>query len=297
MADSNSITLYVMSQKGYSVVQTLSDKGLLGKGDVVVVGRDKNVANDFAEDIISLCKRQQITIQERVDHEKFETKFAMAIGWRWLIPNTDNLIVLHDSLLPKYRGFLPLVSALLNKEKEVGVTALFANDYYDSGDIIAQATTNLSYPIKIQQVINLVQLNYQQLANEIISKIKAGETLNAVPQDHDQASYSLWRDEKDYLIDWNQSAKEIQSFIYAVGSPYAGASTYVDGQLIRILDAEIFPDKDIINRDVGKVIFMERKKPVIVCGKGLLKLTYVVDENGENFLPLKSFRSRFQSIS
>jgi len=293
MEAANNITLYVMSQKGYSVVQTLCEQSLLGKKDFVVVGRDQHVVNDFADDIIKLCEKHEIGFQERKDHQTLTTNFAMAIGWRWMLPNTENLIVLHDSLLPKYRGFLPLVSALLNKEPAVGVTALFANDYYDSGDIIAQAKTYITYPIKIQKVINLIQLNYQQLATDIISKIKRNQALNSTPQDHDDASYSLWRDEKDYRIDWNKSAEEIQRFIYAVGTPYAGASSEVDGQLVRIFDAEIFPDKEIINRDVGKVIFMERKKPVIVCGSGLLKLTYVVDDKGENFLPLKSFRSRF----
>jgi len=283
-----------MSQKGFSVVQTLCDQSILDTNDFVVVGRDKNVINDFADDIISLCKKHQIGCQERKDHQTLKTNYAMAIGWRWILPSTENLIVLHDSLLPKYRGFLPLVSALLNKETEVGVTALFANDYYDSGDIIAQVKTNISYPIKIQKLINLVQLNYQQLATDIVAKIKSNKELSSTPQNHDDASYSLWRDEDDYRIDWNQSASDIQRFIYAVGTPYAGASAYVDGKLIRIYDAEIFPDKEIVNRNVGKVIFMEQKKPIVVCGTGLLKLTYVVDEQGENFLPLKSFRTRFQ---
>lgn len=293
MKNGNSITLYVLSQKGFAVLQSLSKLKLLDQHDVVVVGRDKKVINDFSKDIVSLCKKNNIQYFKRKDHQELTTPFAMAIGWKWMLPTINNLIVLHDSLLPKYRGFLPLVSAILNNEPEVGVTALFANDYYDSGEIIAQEKTSIKYPIKIQKVINLVQLNYQDLAVKIVTKIKKEQKLTSIPQNHKEATYSLWRDEKDYAIDWSKSAEEIQQFIYSIGEPYLGACSMVNGQLVRIFDADIFPDKEIINRDIGKVIFMEKKKPVVVCGKGLLRLTYVVDELGENFLPLKNFRSRF----
>jgi methionyl-tRNA formyltransferase len=52
-------------------------------------------------------------------------------------------------------------------------------------------------------------------------------------------------------------------------------------------------DVKIENRSPGKVIFIEDKLPVIVCGKGLLMLVDVRDEHGESVLPLKYFRSRF----
>ena len=46
-----------------------------------------------------------------------------------MIKNSENLIVFHDSLLPKYRGFAPLVSQLINGEEYLGVTAIFTNDF------------------------------------------------------------------------------------------------------------------------------------------------------------------------
>lgn len=294
MPQAKSLTIYAMSQKGFAVVKTLCEKKLLTENDRIVVGRDKNVINDYADEIVSLCQKNNINLQERKDHEKAETEYLMAIGWRWMLPSTKNLIILHDSLLPKYRGFLPLVSALMNKETTVGVTALFANDYYDSGDIIAQAKTEITYPIKIQKLINLIENNYQQLAVDIIQKIKNSDRLEGTPQNHDDASYSLWRDEEDYKIDWTQSAEDIQRLIHAVGPPYLGASAHINDKLVRILDAEIFKDKNIVNRNPGKIIFLENKKPVVVCGTGLLLLTVIQDEQGNNALPLKSFRTRFK---
>ena len=283
-----------MSQKGYAVIQALCQKNILTENDLIVVGRDKNVKDDFADTIIELCKKHQIKYEERKNHKEASTDYHMAIAWRWMLPTTDKLIILHDSLLPKYRGFLPLVSALMNKDTTIGVTALYANDYYDSGDIIAQSKTDISYPMKIQKLINIIEKNYQELAVNILRKIKNSDVLKATPQNHEEATYSLWRDEEDYRIDWSQNAKDIQRFIHAVGVPYSGASTILNGQLVRIEDAELFPDKKIVNRNPGKVIFIENKRPVVVCGKGLLKITVIKDENGQSILPLKSFRARFK---
>ena len=294
MPHSKNVTLYVMSQKGYAVVQALIKKGLLTSEDVIVVGRDKNVVNDFADDIIGLCKSKNIICQEKNESTEASTEYLMAIGWRWMLPTIDKLIILHDSLLPKYRGFLPLVSALMNNDSTIGVTALYANDYYDSGDIIAQSKTDINYPIRIQKLINIIEKNYQKLAINIVRKIKEGESIEGTPQNHDEATYSLWRDDEDYQIDWTQSADDILRFIHAVGTPYLGASSKLNGELVRIIDADIFKDKTIVNRNPGKVIFMEHKKPVVVCGTGLLKLTNIQNEKGESMLPLKNFRSRFR---
>lgn len=293
MAPKKSITIYAMTQKGLAVIQALSKKKLLGKDDLIVVGRDRNIVNDYADTILSYCNKHKINITERKDHEDANTEYVMAIGWRWMLHPDKNLIILHDSLLPKYRGFLPLVSALMNKESSIGVTALYANDYYDSGEIIAQSSTKITYPIKIQKAINLIQKNYQALAVEIVKKIKNEDQLVGTPQNHKNATYSLWRDDEDYIINWKESAEYIQRFIHAVGPPYLGASSKIKDQVVRIFDAEIFPDKNIMNRNPGKIIFNENNKPVVVCGKGLLKLTEIFHENGENALPLKSFRTRF----
>jgi methionyl-tRNA formyltransferase len=89
-------------------------------------------------------------------------------------------------------------------------------------------------------------------------------------------------------------ANEILNFIYAVGFPFLGASTCFNDQKIRIFDAEIIKDVKIINRDVGKVIFFDERFPVIVCGKGLLKISDAIyDHNKLTIFPLNNFRIRF----
>jgi methionyl-tRNA formyltransferase len=202
--------------------------------------------------------------------------------------------VIHDSLLPRYRGFAPLPTALINGEELIGVTALYASEEYDRGDIIAQQAVSITYPIKIQQAIDALASAYVELAISIGKAILSGLTLPARPQDESLASYSPWRDEDDYRINWSLDAAAIKRFIDALGPPYKGASSQLDGKLVRVLDASIEPDIRIEQRSPGKVMFIRDGLPVVACGVGLLKLMDVRDAIGaETILPLTRFRSRF----
>lgn len=290
----DTVTLFLMTQKGYAVLDALSREfpHLIAS---VVSSRDPNVRKDYYDEMRALCAERGLPFHDRSEGLPTFSTYAMSISWRWMLDLVSTrLIVFHDSLLPRYRGFNPLVTALINGDEEIGVTALFAAGEYDRGDILAQSSTRISYPIKIQQAIELVAHNYVELALAIARRILEGETLQGTPQVDAQATYSLWRDEEDYRIDWTRSADQIRRFVDAVGYPYKGASTLVNGHLARVLDVEVLPDVRIENRVPGKVIFMRERKPVVVCGSGLLRIDTLVDDaDGRSLLPLAKFRTRF----
>jgi len=96
--------------------------------------------------------------------------------------------------------------------------------------------------------------------------------LSVTEQNESFASYSIWRDEQDYRIDWNASAEHILSFINSVSFPYKGAFTTLDGKNLRIFDARVVPDLFIVNRTPGKVWKLENQNPTIVCGDGLIQI-------------------------
>ena len=93
-----------------------------------------------------------------------------------------------------------------------------------------------------------------------------------------KATYSLWRDESDYHIEWNQDAFTIKRFVDAIGYPYEGALLNVEGIEARVYGVELKNDVHIENRRAGKVIFMENGFPVVACNNGLLKTTYLKDK-------------------
>lgn len=288
------ITLFLMTQKGYQLLaDTVGDYGKLFAR--VVIGKDAALDDDYSEKLRDLCEKHDIEWSFRGADQKIGTEYALAVGWRWMIDfPQDKLIVFHDSLLPRYRGFNPLVSALINGDEKVGVTALFGSDRYDAGPIIAQSSMTVEYPCKISDAIDRITACYSSAALEVFEKIASGEQIHGTPQDESAASYSLWRDSDDYRIDWNRPAVELERTINAVGSPYAGALTEVNGRLAKIAAARSLADVRIENRVIGKVIWLDDHRPVVVCGEGLLQLDELIDPAaGESLLPLDKFRSRF----
>jgi methionyl-tRNA formyltransferase len=286
-------TLYLMSKKGYEVLNALIVNSFGQHIDQVVSSRDNSVLNDYYNEIELLCKENSLKFINRHDVGVVSSAFSLAISWRWLI-ETKGLIVLHDSLLPRYRGFAPLVSALINGDKQLGVTALFANREFDRGDIIMQKSVAVSYPMKINEVITVISQLYNDIVLDLVRKLVSNESIQSKKQDDAKATYSLWRDDDDYAIDWRLDSAKIERFINATGYPYKGAMSLINGKLARIIEAEQAEDIVIENRTPGKVIFNDNGFPVVVCGRGLLSVKKMRWEDGTNALPLKKFRSRFQ---
>jgi methionyl-tRNA formyltransferase len=286
---------YVLGFKGYECLKAFfSEIGVEYIG-FVISARDENIKEDCFGAIRNLCIENGVKFKDRSEKNDEIAHVKFAIGWRWIIVDSEDLIVFHDSLLPKYRGFAPLVNSLINGENEVGVTALKAETEYDSGEILGQKKIGIEYPVKISNVIESVSVLYADLLIAVSRKIISGERLNYYEQDASRATYSLWRDEIDYEINWRRSSKYISRFIDAVGYPYKGAEATVKGEKIHIIDCEIVDDVEIEDRSahIGKIIFMNYGLPTIICGEGLLRLNNFVDHLGHSLVGKVSFRSRF----
>lgn len=283
--------------KGFNVVKALNEAAIL-QSIHCVIGKDSGVTNDYSAELIEYCNKHKIlySFRKEAAYEQEEYDLFLAVGWRWLITDipSKKLVIFHDSLLPKYRGFAPLVNALINKESTTGVTALLGAEEYDRGNILLQRRLDIIYPTTIEQELCRMSMLYAELAVELLVKLN-NKAINRAgcPQTEADATYSLWRDEEDYRINWHDYAANIEHFISCVSSPYRGASSLLNGSVVRVLQATAREDMKIENRAPGKVIFIESGMPVVVCGSGLLKLADVRDENDQSVLPLKQFRSRF----
>ena len=292
------ISLFVMTEKGFEVTKRIASvvPNLIS---LVVIGKDSNIQNDFSNEIAKFCEEQSLKYVFRGEQESIDKEtYIFAISWRWMINHPKNrLIVFHDSLLPKYRGFAPLVNMLINGEDAIGVSAIFGAFEYDKGEIIGQRSTKISYPIKISEAIRINNKNFLELAEEVATKISESSDLTSYPQNEEEASYSIWRDFEDYFVDWSKSAEEIKRVVDAVGSPYSGARTRTsDDGVVIIDDVEVVGDVNCELRHCGKVIFLEDGCPIIICGSGLLKVKEArieSDSAQKAFLPMKGFRFRF----
>jgi len=287
------IKLYLLNKKGYLCLKNINPK-FIHLISEIVIGQDANVKNDYSKEIYSLAQHLNIkSIDRPRDRENKNLKLLIAIGWRWMIHSKVELIIFHDSILPKYRGFNPLVTALINGDNEIGATVIKATDEFDKGDILKQNKTAINHPIKVNDAIDLIASLYAELLNDVLDDFTTGN-LKGYPQDEILATTSLWRDEDDYVINWDLTASEIKRFIYAVSYPYKGAKTKVINKYVRIFDAEEVNDVVISNRAAGKVLYKINKEYTIVCGKGLLKVSEFFDDAGNKVSFGNKYRLRFE---
>ncbi len=291
--------LFLLGKKGFKSLSSLIDYGFSSTISTVVIGRDKAILNDYHNEIIQLCEQNKINwIDKKSFNALNENEVAFLISWKWLMKgNTDQLIVLHDSILPKYRGFNPLVTALINGDGEIGVTAILPDDEIDEGDIIEQKTCKINYPITIGEAIEVTIDLYSEILQQLFKKIFVlGEKLNGYQQKKEYASFSLWRDETDYFIDWTWDSVKIKRFIDAVSDPYDGAKFYMNNQVVKVLMSELIEDVNISNRTPGKLFKINGNSAVVVCGSGLLEISNCYYVENKQKVKFEKLRVRLDSI-
>jgi methionyl-tRNA formyltransferase len=291
------VSLFIMSSRGYSILdEILSSFGPEALA-YVVTSSDPKVENDYRSEIVDAAHCAGVPVFDRTEKQESLPRVAarFAAGWRWLLPGRDQepLVIFHDSLLPRYRGFAPLVSALIKGDRKLGVTALLGTASYDAGPILRQEEVDIGYPLRISEAIDAVRPCYANLARTVFNDLRNSSWAPSV-QDESKVTYSLWRDDADYLIDWQLDAPTIRRFVDATGSPYSGAATFAIHRKIRVLAATEMPDVRIENRTPGKIIALEEGRPIVVCGQGLLRIDEAVcDVTREAALPWRRLRTRF----
>ncbi|MFA6296797.1 MAG: methionyl-tRNA formyltransferase [Patescibacteria group bacterium] len=174
-------------------------------------------------------------------------------------------INIHASLLPKYRGASPIQTAILNGEKETGITIMVMNEKMDEGDIIAQKTEKIYNDDTSETLHNRLS----KIGAEFLLKILPdyiNKKITPKPQDNNQATYTRIIKKEDGKIDWQQNAKNILQQINAF-YPWPSAYTFIDKKRFKITKASI------INQDTKKqngTIFIHENKIAVACFKNIL---------------------------
>jgi methionyl-tRNA formyltransferase len=299
------ILLCVATEKGYGVLRAVVEKGPKVPLHVCTF-KEVKVIKKYYEKICAYANKHQLPLHSWSDIRKgginwlrkYNIYAMVCVGWRYLIPTEmiewcgGNILVSHDSLVPRYRGFAPLASALINGEKEVGVTVMIAAAELDAGDIVYQGKVKVDSKDTIGDLTQKVLPLFKEGIVESLHKMISGK-IECFPQDHSRATFSIWRDEEDLWIDWNNSAEHIDRIIRALGSPYMGARTRFKDKVVIVHSAEVIPDLQFEIRQPGKVWSLTSQgEPLVVCGKGML-LIHEANIGNEPLIPMKNLRVRF----
>ena len=182
---------------------------------------------------------------------------------------------LHGSLLPKYRGASPIQYALLNGERETGVTLMEMVAEMDAGDIYLQATE----PIYPDDDYGTLEARLAQRAASLLleglERLQAG-TLTRTPQDHAAATYAPMITKDDTRIRWEEPAEQCRNRIRAF-SPKPGAFTHWRGKTLKLWRAEVAPRTE--DAVPGTIIACAPDDFRVACGEGALRLLEVQPES------------------
>ncbi|WP_406236251.1 methionyl-tRNA formyltransferase [Nocardia sp. NBC_01009] len=167
---------------------------------------------------------------------------------------------LHDSLLPKFTGFSPVLWALISGESEFGLTVHRMDEGLDTGDILVQR----SLPIGPADTgTELVLRGMEMIPGAVHEALAALESGTAIwrPQNTAERTYFHKRSERDSLIDWSWSAVDLERFVRALSEPYPRAYTFYRGERIEVLEAEVSqaryggtPGRVIVQEGGGAVV-------------------------------------------
>lgn len=215
-------------------------------------------------------------------------------GWQFLVDSpTPTTVVLHDSLLPDLRGFAPTVTALILGRSQLGVSALLPAADADTGDLLAQHAVEVTHPLRIADAISLLSPAYEMCIRDVLRLAREGP-LAGTPQNESEATYSIWRDEEDYWLDFRLPADRVLRTIFALDKPYRGACALVGEQRVTIHDAEVEMDINFAVRQPGKIWKVDASGPLVVCGAGMIRLKDIRHGDGSPYSNVK-LRTRFSA--
>ncbi len=197
----------------------------------------------------------------------------------------------HASLLPKYRGAAPIQRALLNNEKQTGVTIMFMNEGMDTGDILLQEKITISPSDNMETLHNRLSKLSAKLLVEAIAQIEQ-ETCSGISQNHAEATYAPMLKKSDGLIDWIRSAEEINNMTRAM-NPWPGSYTFLNisgkKRMLKILKTEIFDESACSKEKTGVLLdILKNKGGLVGTGKGQL-LIMDVQLDGSRKLSFEEF--------
>jgi hypothetical protein len=278
----NQVTPFAICAVGFKGAEYLAGliQGNCAPEAVFSYPQSDDVSEGFRR-IAELCRLHGIPFESAKSPSYDELKPCFLVGWQYLMKNaTNSVVVFHDSLLPKYRGFAPTVSALLRGEPQIGVTAIKPVADFDAGPIIAQSAAPISYPIRIKEALSLQAAMMAKLTKDILSRFQSA-LATAVEQDHAAATFSIWRDARDYSIDWTGSSAEVARMVDTLSFPYGGATARAGDQILVVDAASEVDDLVFPIRHPGKVWRLDDGRPIVICGTGMVRLDRVLTTDGE----------------
>lgn len=185
-------------------------------------------------------------------------------------------INVHPSLLPKFRGAVPVMASIMAGETETGVCTFFMDEGYDTGDVIHFHKTPLGPQETGQELLDRLSYVGATVLQETIDQLEQG-TFQRSPQPSEAVGgYSKQLKKEDLLVPWQGSALQVSNFIRALAKdPGAGSNLAIGDQSLMCKFSKTSPcaqdqwSAASVNASPGQVLALEKNRGLVVAtGQG-----------------------------
>ena len=259
-----------------------------GRGRKVIPPPVKKAAMNLGYKVIQPASIRTPQFSEHITKHKSDIIVVVAFGQ--IVPKKIlalpklATINIHASLLPKYRGPAPIQWAIINRERETGVTTMLMDEGLDTGDILLSSKVEIA-PDDTSGALHdrLADLG----ADLLLQTLKFFETegINPIPQDHSQATYAPLLKKEDGRMDWTMPAETLDAFVRGM-TPWPGAFTFHGNKRLKIFKAR--PILRDIAETPGTVIKGFPDELCVMTGKGVLSVMEIQVASGKRLL-IKDF--------
>lgn len=193
-------------------------------------------------------------------------------------------INVHASLLPAYRGGAPIHQAIIDGQKETGVTIMYMVDRLDAGDIISQTAVPIEKHDHTGSMFDKLSAAGTELLKETLPSIIEG-TNERIPQDESLVTFARNISREQERIDWNRSAEEIYNQVRGL-HPWPVAYTSFKQDNMKIWWSEIAEESK--TGAPGEVVRLTEDAIHVQTGKGILAITEL-QPAGKKRMPAKDY--------
>ena len=186
-----------------------------------------------------------------------------------LLDSVNFAVNVHASLLPKYRGGAPIHYAIINGDKEAGVTIMEMVKEMDAGDMIARRAIPIEETDNVGTMFEKLALVGRDLLLESLPSYLAGD-LKPVPQDKNQVTFSPNISPEEERIDWTKTNRQLFNQIRGM-YPWPVAHTLLNGERFKIYEATPVEGTG----QAGEILAIRKKELIVAAGEGALSLKTV----------------------
>ena len=181
-------------------------------------------------------------------------------------------INVHASLLPAYRGAAPIQWAVINGEKESGVTIMQMDEGLDTGDMIDKVVVPLAEDETGGSLFDKLSQAGAGLCVKVLKDLEEGKAVREKQPEESTTAYASMIIKKMGEVNWNESAKSIEQLIRGL-NPWPSAYTKLQGKTLKLWQAQVEEQEE--EGRPGEILRVEKDAFYVKTGKGLLKIKEV----------------------